>query len=106
MNVLMLPLTFILLAAGALDRVDAERAGARIQEAQYCSAVERRAQHREIDRVQPTAAAHPTTGRDLSDDERSQLRQALARLARCATGKLAYDPAAGFYVPQQKEGCR
>jgi hypothetical protein len=106
MNVLMLPLTFILLAAGALDRVDAERAAARIQQAQYCAAVERRAQHREIEQLQPMATADVKPAHDLSDDERSQLRQALARLARCATGKLAYDPAAGFYVPQQKEGCR
>jgi hypothetical protein len=102
----MFPLTFILLAAATPGSVDAQGAGARIQEAQYCPAVERRAQHREIERVQPTAAAHPTPGRDLSDDDRSQLRQALARLARCTTGKLAYDLAAGFYVPQQKEGCR
>jgi len=99
----MLPLTFILLAAATPGSVDAQRAAARIQQAQCCAAVERRAQHREIGRVQPMAAA---PGRDLSDDERSQLREALERLVRCATGKLVYDRAAGFYVLQQKEDCR
>lgn len=53
----MLPLTFILLAAAALDRVDEERAATRIQQAQYCAAVEQRAQHREVERIQPMATA-------------------------------------------------
>ncbi|MCL5745318.1 MAG: hypothetical protein M1541_15560 [Acidobacteria bacterium] len=102
----MLPLTFILLAAAAADHADAQRAALRIQQAQYCAAVERRAQHREVERVQPMATADVKPTRDLSGEERAQLRQALEWLARCATGNLVYDHASGFYVPEQREGCR
>ncbi len=102
----MSPLTLILLAAAALDHVEAERAADRIKQAQYCAALERRAQHREIERVQPMATADVKSASGFSDEERAQLRQALERLARCATGKLVHDRAAGFYVPEQKEGCR
>ena len=102
----MLSLTFILLAAAMVDHVDAERAAARIQQAQYRAAVERRAQHREIERVQSVTTADVKAAHDLSDAERAQLRQGLERLARCATGKMVYDRAAGFYVPERKEGCR
>jgi hypothetical protein len=106
MNVLMLPLTFILMAAATLDGLDAERAAARIHQAQYCAAVERRAQHREIERVQPMATVEVKPTRGLSDEERTQFRRALDRLARCATGKLVYNRAAGFYVLDQRQGCR
>ena len=33
-------------------------------------------------------------------------RAALDRMARCSTGRLAYDQASGFYVPEQTENCR
>ena len=102
----MLPLTFILIVTATLDGLNAERAAARIQRAQYCAAVEQRAQRREIERVPPMATADVKAARDLSGEERARLRQALERLGRCATGKLVYDRAAGFYVPKQREGCR
>lgn len=69
----MSPLTLILLAAAALDHVEAERAAERIQRARYCAAVERRAQHREVDRVQPLATADVKSARGFSDEERDQI---------------------------------
>jgi cell division protein FtsB len=103
----MSPLTLILLAAAVLDQVDAQRAADRIRRVLYCAAAERRAQHRELERIQPMAPAEVKPVRDLSGEESAQLRQAQAldRLAR-ATGKLVYDRAVGFYVPQHKEDCR
>jgi hypothetical protein len=43
----------------ALQLAQAPRAAERIQQAQYCAAVERRAQHREVERVQPVSQLEP-----------------------------------------------
>ena len=51
-------LTFALLAAATVVQ-QAQRADERIQQAQYCAAVEARAQHREVDRVQPESHLTP-----------------------------------------------
>jgi hypothetical protein len=40
-------------------QADADRAERRIKQAQYCEAVEARAQHREIERVQPQSHLEP-----------------------------------------------
>lgn len=102
----MSPLTLLLLAAAAMDHVEAQRAAERIRQAQCCAAVERRAQYREIDPLPPVAEEGSKPNRGLSNQERAQLRQALERLARCSTSKLIYDQAAGFYAPELKVGCR
>ena len=48
------------LLAGALaQQTETQRAAERIQQAQYCAAVEARAQHREVDRVQPESHLTP-----------------------------------------------
>jgi hypothetical protein len=52
--------------------------------------------------VQTVAGAKP----EYSSEERDQLRAALERFARCATGKLVYDQTTGVAVPQQKPDCR
>jgi hypothetical protein len=46
-------------AAFAQQKTDPERAAERIHQAQYAAAVERRAQHREIERVQPASLLEP-----------------------------------------------
>ena len=102
----MSPLTVVMFAASIVEQVEAQRAAERIQEAQYCAAVERGAQHRGIERVPPVAMDDVKVARGLSDEERRRLREALDRLARCSTGRLVHDRVAGFYVPEQKEGCR
>ena len=43
--------------------------------------------------------------RELSEQERAALKQALDRTARCATGGLIYDPEIGLYVPEFRRGC-
>jgi hypothetical protein len=57
----MTPLTFVMLAAfAALPRqAEDKHAADRIQQAQYCAAVELRAQHRDIERVQPVSHLEP-----------------------------------------------
>jgi hypothetical protein len=57
----MTPLTFVMLAAFAASPRQAEEkhAADRIQQAQYCAAVELRAQHRDIERVQPVSHLEP-----------------------------------------------
>ena len=97
-------LTIVILAASIMEQMEVQCAAQRIQQAQYCAAVDRRAQHREIER-QP-AAQDLKPARGLTDLERAQLREALELLARCSTGKLVRDQVSGFYVPEQKEGCR
>jgi len=67
----MLSLTFILLAASVMDHVNAERAGARVQQAQCCAVDERRAQHREVESLQPTACA-PVRVAAVSSQEASR----------------------------------
>ncbi len=54
-----MPLTAILLALSALQQAEGQRAAARIQQARYCAAVEVRAQHREVERVQPVSPLEP-----------------------------------------------
>lgn len=52
-------LTLVTFAASVLQQKEAERAAERIQQAQYCAAVEQRAQNREIERVQPKSHLTP-----------------------------------------------
>src|ERR1017187_3133394 len=54
-------MTFVMLAAFAASPRQAEEkhAADRIQQAQYCAAVELRAQHRDIERVQPVSHLEP-----------------------------------------------
>lgn len=49
----------ILAIAAASDQANAQRAAERIHHAQYCAAVEQRAQHRDIERVQPVSHLEP-----------------------------------------------
>ena len=53
----------LVLFAAAMQHAAVERAAARIELAQYCAAVERRAQHREVDRVQPVSILEPELAR-------------------------------------------
>ena len=99
-------MNLILLAAIILNHVAAQPAADRIRQAQYCAAVQRRDQRREADPVHAATAAKGTRSTALSRQELAQLREALARLARCSTGELVRDQASGFYLPQQKAGCR
>jgi hypothetical protein len=94
----MAPSIVVLFAASVLYSIKAQSAAERIRQAQHCTAVERRPQHREIERVQTAARVDVKPDRDLSGEERDQLRQ--------ACGNLVYDRAAGFYALEQKEGCR
>jgi hypothetical protein len=52
--------------------------------------------------VRVVEASNPT----LNPDEQAQLRAALDRMARCATGRLMYDQGSGFYLPEQKANCK
>jgi hypothetical protein len=47
-----------------------------------------------------------TQAPQLDAGERLRLRQALDRIARCSTGKLAKHTDGGFYIPEQKANCR
>lgn len=49
----------ILVATAYAQESEVQRAGERIRQAQYVAAVERRAQHREIERVQPVSHLTP-----------------------------------------------
>ncbi|HMC57972.1 MAG TPA: hypothetical protein VKJ01_02155 [Candidatus Solibacter sp.] len=42
----------------------------------------------------------------LNPDEQARLRAALDRMARCTTGRLMYDQASGFYLPEPKANCK
>jgi hypothetical protein len=42
----------------------------------------------------------------LNDEERAQLEAVLKRMAKCASGKLVFDPISHFYVPEQRAECR
>jgi len=42
----------------------------------------------------------------LNREEQTRLHTVLDRLAQCATGRLAYDPTSGFYLPEQKADCK
>jgi hypothetical protein len=46
-------------AAAVAQQPEPQRAAERIQQAQYIAAIERRAQHREIERVQPVSRLEP-----------------------------------------------
>jgi len=52
-------LVALLAIAAASDEANAQRAAERIHQAQYCAAVEQRAQHRDIERVQPVSHLEP-----------------------------------------------
>lgn len=82
-----------------------ERAAERIQQAQYRAAVEQRAEHREVARVQPAASADEPP-RPLSDEEQAQVRAALDSPAQCSTRKLVRDAATGLYLPRPRKNCR
>jgi hypothetical protein len=49
--------------------------------------------------VQPLEA--PGSGHELSAGERRELRAAVERMARCATGNLRLDADSGWYIPEQ-----
>jgi hypothetical protein len=53
------PYVAVLLAAAAALQAQSQRAAERIQQAQYCAAVEARAQYREVNRVQPQSHLTP-----------------------------------------------
>jgi hypothetical protein len=44
--------------------------------------------------------------RRVDNGEPAAFRAALDRIARCSTGKLAYDRTSGFYLPEQKADCK
>lgn len=44
----------------------------------------------------------PGSTRELSADERRELKTAVERMARCATGTLRLDARDGWYVPEEK----
>ena len=48
--------------AAIAQQSEPQRTAERIRQAQYCAAVERRAQHREIERVQPVSHLTPEEG--------------------------------------------
>jgi len=52
--------------------------------------------------VRTVEAAQPV----LSEEDKAILRAAMERAARCTTGKIVYDPASGFFVPEQTPVCR
>jgi hypothetical protein len=52
-------IVLILLAKAAAEQQEVERAGERIRLAQTVQAMERRAQHREVERVQPVSRLTP-----------------------------------------------
>lgn len=43
----------------------------------------------------------PISARQLSSRERRELRTAVERMARCATGKVQLDAETGWYIPEQ-----
>jgi hypothetical protein len=55
---------------------------------------------------EPVAIVQPLeshgAARELSAGERRELRTAVERMARCATGRLRSDADAGWYIPEQK----
>ena len=50
--------------------------------------------------VQPLEV--PGSGDELAVGERRELRTAIERMARCATGRLRLDADSGWYIPEQK----
>ena len=62
--------------------------------------------HWEMPPKEPVAIVQPleTRGaaRELSAGERRELRTAVERMARCATGRLRADADSGWYIPEQK----
>ena len=96
----------LLFTAVVLQTTEAQSAADRILQAQYCAAVERRAQHREFEPVSPSAQDVQPSPRVLSDQERNQLQKALDRFTRCYSGKLVYNPSTGLYLPKAKKRCR
>lgn len=63
-----------------------------------------------VEAGRPAAVSHEAKRdkplRELNDEERAELRKAVERIARCSTGKLRFDPASGFYVPETKPDCK
>lgn len=59
---------------------------------------------------EPVAITRPADAgkqqRQLTSQERDELRAALDRMARCSTGRLVRDEAAGLYLPEQKPDCK
>jgi hypothetical protein len=59
---------------------------------------------------EPVAITRPADagkqGRELTNQERDELRRALDRLARCSTGKLVHDEAFESCVLEQKSDCK
>jgi len=101
----------LLFTAVVLQSAEAQSAADRILQAQYCAAVERRAQHREFEIVPPPPAQNvqqdmQPSPRGLSDQERNQLQKALDRFTRCSSGKLVSDPSTGLHLPKAKKRCR
>lgn len=96
------PSTLILLALSVLGRTEAQRAAERIRQAQYCAAVERRAEHREVERVRPEVTVDVKAARDISDNERR--KSATLSTGWRAARRVGWSTPkpAGCWVPEQR----
>lgn len=100
-----LALALLATAAFAQDKTDADRAAERILAAQQHESMERRAQHREIEQVQPKATATASVDHRSPELKASDDRLLAAYMKLTPTGRLVpvtFSDGKVLYVPEVK----